>query len=101
MNRRKGFIVRIAIYLIMTLFAVWAGYLMICGNGGILERRKVDKQIAALRDEISDLKEREQRIDWETQSLKNNKKYLEGFARELGFKKEGEIIFKYVKKKQN
>jgi hypothetical protein len=32
--------------------------------------------------------------------MKDNTRYIEGFARELGYKREGEFIFKFIEKSE-
>lgn len=91
-------ILNIIIYIIMFSFAIWLGYIIIYGNGGIVERRETQKTLDLLEEEIRELEFQIERVDLQIKDLKNNKKNIESFARELGYKNEGEVIFRFARK---
>lgn len=90
-------ILNIAFYVIFFLFTFWIGYIIIYGNGGINNRRKASRELSLLAEEIRELEEKSKMLEWEIEHLRNHKSYIESFARELGYKKEGEIIFRFMK----
>lgn len=92
-------IVNLAFYVIFLLFAFWVGYIIINGNGGINNRRKVSRELYLLETEIQKLEQESKMLEWEIENLRSNKSYIESFARELGYKKKGEIIFRFMKNK--
>ena len=88
------------IYFIFLLFAFWISYIIIYGNGGIIKRGKIGRDLQILEAEIYELGKEKKMLKWEIKNLRSNKSYIEAFARELGYKREGEVIFKFVKKKK-
>lgn len=98
MIRVTGNRLQLIIYLLFFLFAFWIVYIIIYGNGGIVKREKIEKELRVLEEEIYGLERTRERLDWEIKNLRSNRSYIEAYAREIGFKKRGEIIFKFVKK---
>ncbi len=86
------------IYILIILSAIWISYTIIYGRGGIVKRRELDRQVRQLQDEIEELKDEKKIIENAIVNMKDNTRYIEGFARELGYKREGEIIFKFIEK---
>ena len=93
--------IHLIIYFIFFLFAFWIIYIVINGNGGIVNREKLERELLILEEEIQELKKDKERLVWEINNLRSNRPYIEAFAREIGFKREGEIIFKFVKKEKS
>ncbi len=56
------------------------------------------RELRVLEAEIEKLKKEKETLYWEIKNLKSNKSYIGSVAHELGYKKEGEIIFKFVEK---
>ena len=98
MIRSKSNRLQLIIYLLFFLFAFWIVYIIIYGNGGIVNREKIERELRILEEEIYELERTKERLDWEIINLRNNRPYIEAYAREIGFKKKGEIIFKFIKK---
>lgn len=96
MRKRLGQTLNYILLFSILVFILWIGYVIVWGRGGIIERRKAQHELALLQKEIAELKKEEERLDWEIRNMKYNKRYIEGYARELGYKKEGEIIFKFI-----
>ena len=98
MIRVTGNRLQLIIYLLFFLFAFWIVYIIIYGNGGIVKREKIERELRVLEEEIYGLERTRERLDWEIKNLRSNRSYIEAYAREIGFKKRGEIIFKFIKK---
>ena len=98
MIRVTGNRLQLIIYLLFFLFAFWIVYIIIYGNGGIVKREKIERELRVLEEEIYGLERTRERLDWEIKNLRSNRSYIEAYAREIGFRKRGEIIFKFVKK---
>lgn len=79
---------------------IWVSYIIVWGKGGLVERKNLENQILSLEEEVHRLKLQEELLDIHIRNLKENRKYIEGYARELGYKKEGEVIFKFVQKNE-
>lgn len=79
------------------LFVCWVVSCMIWGKGGLIEHRKVEEELAVLDEEILGLELELRRTETHLEYLRDNERYLEGFARELGYRKPDEVIFKFVK----
>lgn len=88
------------LYLILILSMIWVSYIIVWGKGGLVKRRDLENQILNLEEEIRRLRLQEELLDIHIKNLKENRKYIEGYARELGYKKEGEVIFKFVEKNE-
>lgn len=56
------------------------------------------RELRVLEAEIEQLKKEKETLSWEIKNLKSNKSYIGSVARDLGYKQEGEIIFKFVEK---
>jgi len=97
MKIKNGLIIKLVVYIITLFFTIFIGYSIIFGKGGIMDRKGLEKEIELLRKEIEELENEKGKIGWKIENLQSNKAFVEGFARELGFKKDGEIIFKYIK----
>lgn len=95
-NRFLGIIV----YIVMLVFLAWLGYTVVYGNGGIIERRRTERTLTSLEEEIAALESDIERADLELRNLKSNRKYLTMLARELGYRHEGELIFRFMRKKE-
>jgi len=89
---------QLIIYCIIFLIAFWISYIIIYGNGGIVKRNKMTRELRVLEAEIEKLKKEKETLSWEIKNLKSNKSYIGSVARDLGYKQEGEIIFKFVEK---
>ena len=89
---------QLIIYCIIFLIAFWISYIIIYGNGGIVKRNKMTRELRVLEAEIEQLNKEKETLSWEIKNLKSNKSYIESVARDLGYKQEGEIIFKFVEK---
>jgi len=86
------------VYFIFFLFSFWIVYIIIYGNGGIISRENMSRELQVLEEEISLLRTEKEKLGWEIESLKSNRAYVEAYARELGFKKSGEVIFKFMRR---
>jgi cell division protein FtsB len=86
------------IYIVVLVFIGWLGYTIIYGKGGIIERRETQNSLSLLEEDIRVLEHEIERIDLEIKNIKSNKKYITGLARELGYKQDGEIIFRFLPK---
>ena len=86
------------IYIVILIFIGWLGYTIIYGKGGIIERRETLRNLSFIEEDISVLEHEIERIALEIKNIKSNKKYITGLARELGYKQEGEIIFRFLPK---
>ena len=93
-------ILNLVFYVIFFLFAFWIGYIIIYGNGGINNRRKAALEIQVLVNDIKELEQKKKLIEWEIENMRSNRLYIESYARELGYRKNGEIIFRFMKKKE-
>jgi cell division protein FtsB len=92
-------VIGITVYVLMLVFLAWLGYMIVYGNGGIIERKKTERTLANLEEEIESLERVIEKTDLELHNLESNKKYLTQLARELGYKQEGETIFRFLRKK--
>ena len=93
-------ILNLAFYVIFSMFAFWIGYVIIYGNGGISNRKKASLELQVLQDDIRELEQKRKLLEWEIGNIRSNRAYIESFARELGYRKKGEIIFRFMKKKE-
>ncbi len=67
------------------------------GEGGVLERRRLELKVAELRVQIDERRERNQALEAEVQDLKHNLAAVEERARrDLGMIRRGEIYFMMV-----
>ena len=80
-------------------FLAWLGFAVVHGNGGILERRKTERVIARLENEIDMLEHEIARTDLAISNLKHNRRHLTQLARELGYMRQGETIYRFMSKK--
>jgi len=87
------------IYFLLIIVSVWIIYLIVYGHGGIVERKKIINEITLLHREIEKLKDEKAKLIWEIKNLTTNERYIAGLAHENGYRKEDEIIFKFLKKK--
>lgn len=88
------------IYVSLILLAVWISYIIVYGNGGIVKRRNLESQIIELKREIRELEISSGMIDIKIQSMRENERAIESYARELGYRKEGETIYKFIEREQ-
>jgi cell division protein FtsB len=86
------------IYVVLILLAVWVSYIIVYGKGGIVKRRTLEAEIVTLKSEIRRLEVEREMIDLHIRNMKENVPSIEGYARELGYKKEGEVIYKFIEK---
>jgi cell division protein FtsB len=86
------------IYIVLILFIGWLGYTVIYGKGGIIERRETQRNLSLLEEDINSLEHEIERIDLDIKNLKSNRKYVISLARELGYKQDGEIIFRFLQR---
>ena len=56
--------------------------------------------LAALSIKLESLEQDIEKADLELHNLESNKKHLTQLARELGYKQEGETIFRFLRKKE-
>ena len=99
MGKKSGISLNILIYSLLAVIVFCMVYLTFYGKGGIIERRVIEQEISSLEMEIRELEKEKDRVMWELEISKHNLKYIEGFARELGYKNEGEILFRFIKKR--
>ena len=90
----------IIVYTVMLIFLAWLGYTVVYGKGGIVERRSTEQTLARLEEEIELLEREIERADIELRNIRGNKRYLAQLARELGYKYDGELIFRFMRKKE-
>ena len=90
--------IQLILYLILILIAFWISYIIIYGSGGVVNRANLARELGALEHEMNDLEKEKQMLLWEIRNLKENRRYIEFVARELGFRKKQEIIFKFVER---
>jgi cell division protein FtsB len=100
MSKNPVNILNLVFYVIFSLFAFWIGYVIIYGNGGINNRRKAALELQVLENDIKELEQKRKLVEWEIEKLKSNRAYIESSARELGYRKNGELIFRFMKKKE-
>ncbi len=86
------------IYISLIVLAIWISYIIVYGKGGIVKRKNLEAEISHLRTEIQELEYASGMIDITIQNMRYNERYIEGYARELGYRKEGETIFKFIEK---
>jgi cell division protein FtsB len=87
------------IYIVILLFIGWLGYAIIYGKGGIIERSETQRSLVLLEEDIDTLEHKIEKIDLEIKSFKDNRKLIAGLAREYGYKREGELIFRFLPKR--
>ena len=85
------------VYSVIFLVTLWIIYIMFFGKGGILERKKIIKEIGVLQSEIQSLKNEKLRLKWEIDNLKKSGDYTISIAHSYGYRFEDEIIFKFMK----
>ena len=100
MNKSPVNILNLVFYVIFSLFAFWIGFVIIYGNGGINNRRKASLELQVLEEDIKELEQKRKLLEWEIKNINSNRAYIESFARELGYRKNGEIIFRFMKKQK-
>jgi cell division protein FtsB len=88
------------IYILIIISAIWVSYIIIYGRGGVVKRRELDRQVLLLQAEIQELQNEKKIVERAIVNMKDNPRYIEGFARELGYRREGEIIFKFIEKSE-
>jgi cell division protein FtsB len=99
-SRMKQVRLHLIIFILLSLIAFWISYIIIYGNGGIVNRANIAMELRALEHEIQELEKEKEMLEWEMKNLNENRRYIESVARELGFKKKDEIIFKFIKKNE-
>jgi cell division protein FtsB len=92
--------IHLFIYFILILIAFWISFIIIYGNGGMVNRANMVRELRALEHEIQELEKEREVLEWEIRNLKESRRSIESVARELGFKKRGEIIYKFVKREE-
>lgn len=88
------------IYIALIVLAIWISYIIVYGKGGIVKRRNLEIEIISLQREISELENSSGMIDIVIQNMRENERYIEGYARELGYRREGETIYKFIEREQ-
>ena len=101
MRKSPGNILNLVFYAIFSLFAFWIGFVIIYGNGGINNRRKASLELQVLEEDLKELEQNRKLLEWEIENIRSNRAYIESFARELGYRKNGEIIFRFMKKQED
>jgi cell division protein FtsB len=89
------------VYVVLILLSLWVSYLIIYGRGGIVRRRSLEAEIHTLQREIDDLHRESDYLDVALRNLTDNVRYIEGYARELGYRKPGETIYKFIERDAN
>ncbi len=100
MKRPTGTGLHVVLYIIVLCVMLWVGYIVVYGSGGVFERREARRLVSALYAEIETLEREKDIAEKKIEFLQENKRYIEGYARELGYKKRGEMIFKFIEKKE-
>jgi cell division protein FtsB len=100
MSKSPVNILNLVFYAIFSLFAFWIGFVIIYGNGGINNRKKASIELQVLEEDIKELEQNRKLLEWEIENIRSNRAYIESFARELGYRKNGEIIFRFMKKQE-
>jgi cell division protein FtsB len=98
MRRRLITFLNSALYLALLLVVLWASFVILFGKGGVVKRRAVEKELALVEEEIRSLEEEKALTELRLANLQDNTRFIEGYARELGYKKPGEIIFKFIRR---
>ena len=98
MQRLKKNPLGFLIYGVIFLVSIWICWILVYGKSGIVSRRNLQQRISALQEEVVHLEREIDLADLELKNLKDNT-YIEGYARELGYKKKGEVIYKFMKRK--
>ena len=88
------------IYVALIVLAVWISYIIVYGKGGIVRRRNLESEIIELQREIRELEISSGMIDINIQNMRENQRAIESYARELGYRKEGETIYKFIEREQ-
>jgi len=89
---------KILYLIIAALMFFWSAYVFIYGGGGALKRNQLKNEILRLRQDIENLKKEKEILEWKINNIESNPKFIETIAREMGYKKAGEVIFKLIKK---
>ena len=100
MGKNPVNILNLVFYVTFSLFAFWIGFVIIYGNGGVNNRRKASLELQVLEEDIKNLEQERKLLEWEIEKIRSNRVYIESFARELGYRKNGEIIFRFMKKQE-
>ena len=98
MSRPIGTQVHLVIFGIFFLFAFWVAFALVYGRGGIIVRKKLLRDIDRLQAEVHRMDERSKHLDIQIETMRRNRRTIEAFAREIGYKRDGEIIFRFMKK---
>jgi cell division protein FtsB len=88
------------IYIALIVLAIWISYIIVYGKGGIVKRRNLEYEIISLQREIRELETSSGMIDIVIQNMRENERYIEAYARELGYRREGETIYKFIEREQ-
>jgi len=88
------------IYIALIVLATWISYIIVYGKGGIVKRRNLETEIISLQREIGELENSSGMIDIVIQNMRENERYIQGYARELGYRREGETIYKFIEREQ-
>ena len=88
------------IYIALIILAIWISYIIVYGKGGIVKRRNLETEIISLQREIRELENSSGMIDIVIQNMRENERYIEGYAQELGYRREGETIYKFIEREQ-
>jgi cell division protein FtsB len=88
------------VYVALIVIAIWISYIIVYGKGGIVKRNNLENEIVELQREIEELEIENGMIDIKIQSMRENRRAIESYARELGYRKEGESIYKFIEREQ-
>jgi cell division protein FtsB len=88
------------VYVVLIIVAVWISYIIVYGKGGIVKRNNLENEIVELQREIDGLEIDNGLIDVKIQSMRQNRRAIESYARELGYRREGETIYKFIEREQ-
>lgn len=84
---------------VTSLISAYMIYAFIFSDLGLLRYITIKKEYNSLRSRISQLKEKNKKMEEEIKALKIDPEYIESLAREkLGLVREGEIIYRFKDK---
>jgi cell division protein FtsB len=84
--------------LLLCVLASW----LVFSDRGLIDLYKKDKEKQVYMEKIRELKEENQKLTVEIDRLKNDNDYIEETAKnELGMVRDGDVIYRFSKKKDN
>ena len=95
---KTGFFKLTLLILFLCLIVGWLGF----GERGFVHLHKMDKERKAYLERIGSLEQEKQSLLDEIKRLRTDKEHIESLARrELGLIKEDEILYRFVREKEN